>query len=170
MEISPSPRLAALERLLDTERSLLETLLFKLTQAKLILHANEMRFVSPSLQEVEMAMDDIREAELARERAIGQLADELGLPHPQVTLELLATSAPEPTRARFRELRYQFLDLTREIERTSSENQRLAGAGIDAIRGTLGMLYDVSDEGVTYDRRGQRRAGDRNPTRLDRPL
>jgi len=167
--MAPSPRLATLERLLETERELLETLLFKLTQARLILAANEVRFVSQSLQEVQMAMDDIREAEAARSRAVTALAEDLGVPASQITLEYLAAQGPEPTRPRFSELRYRFLDLTQEIEKVSAENQRLAAAGLDAIRGTLSMLYDVTDEGVTYDRQGRLSQGP-PPMRLDRPL
>jgi len=170
MKVAPTPRLATLERLLDTERSLLETLLFKLTQAKLVLASGDMRFVSASLQEVEMAMDDIREAESARADAVRSLADELGRHPSEITLEFLSDHAPEPTRARFRTLRYQFLDLTREIERASTENQRLAAAGMDAIKGTLSMLYDVTEEVGTYDRLGRRTSSSQNPTRLDRPL
>jgi hypothetical protein len=169
-ESAPSPRLATLERLLDSERQLLETLLLKLTQARLLLAANEVRFVSASLQEVQMAMDDIREAEDARVQALTALADELGKLPSEITLEFLATQGPAATRARFRDLRYRFMDLTKEIEKASAENKRLAQAGLDAIRGTLSMLYDVAEDGGTYDRRGRVQSGPRNPLRLDRPL
>ncbi len=168
--ITPSAHLANLERLLDSERQMLETLLFKLTQARLVLAANEVRFVSASLQEVQMAMDDIREAEDARARAVALLAGDLGRHPSEITLEFLATRAPEPTRPRFRELRQKFLDLTRDIERASAENQRLAQTGLDAIKGTLSMLYDVTPDDGTYDRRGRRPARDHSPMRLDRPL
>ena len=41
---------------------------------------------------------------------------------------------------------------------------------MDAIKGTLSMLYDVTEEVGTYDRLGRRTSSSQNPTRLDRPL
>jgi hypothetical protein len=117
-----------------------------------------------------MAMDDIREAESSRAHTVERLAADLGQPPGGVTLAFLAAEGPEATRNRFRELRVRFMDITGEIEQVSSENQRLASSSMEAIRGTLSMLYDVTEDGGTYDRSGRRPSPDKRPMRLDRPL
>lgn len=167
-----SRHLAALETMLALERQLLETLLFKLTQAKLVLAANETRFVPPALKEVQDAMADIERAEADRVRATAAIAADWGLELASVTLAYLAEKAPEPYRERFSAHRYEFMDLTKQIEQLSGDNQRLAAANLDMIRGTLDILYNVTDadRGSAYDARGRSQGSERGPLRLDRSI
>ena len=165
-----SRHLAALEQMLGLERQLLETLQFKLTQAKLVLTANESRFVAPALREVQAAMEDIRTAEDERMKATAAIAADWGVHSKSLTRAYLADHAPEPYGARFRDHRYAFMDLTSEIERLSADNQRLATANLDVIKGTLDLLYDVTEQSDTYDAKGHRSDAARGPLRLDRSL
>lgn len=165
----PSRSLDELEATLAIERQLLESLLFKLTQAKLILASSEARFVGPALDEVTTVMEVIREAESKRSAAVAKVASELGVPIAAVTLAYLAENAPDPIKERFSALRYEFMDLTEEIERLTKENERLATGNLELIQGTLNALHQVTDEGSAYDAKG-RRSTQTGPVRFDRSI
>lgn len=167
---TPSPHLARLEQTLGHERELLESLLYRLVAAKQILAANEARFVPRALQEVQDAMEDIREAEAMRSKAVDALAAEWGVPAGRLTLGWLASEGPESARPRLQDLRYAFMDLTKEVEQLTQENQRLASANLESIRGTLNMLHRVTEDPGIYDASGRRSEIAKAPMRWDRAL
>ncbi len=166
------PTTRALERLADTlwaQRHLVELLLYRLTVAKLVLAADERRFVALAVGEVDDAVDKLRDAELKREVAIGELADQWGLRSEDLTLSEVAERAPEPYQAVFADHRDGFQALTEEIEATASENRRLATAGLRSVQHALDVL--TSDTTGTYTAAGTTEwPRTTSPTRLDQTL
>lgn len=165
------PSTPELEHLADTlwaERHVVELLLYRLTLAKLVLAADERRFVSLVVGEVEEAVDSLWEAELRRETAIGALADAWDIDVEELTLGDLAEQAPEPFASVLADHRDGFRALTEEIEATAGENRRLAAAGLQSVRHALDVL--TADTSGTYTATG--RADQPRPmaTRLDRAL
>ena len=164
---SPSAALDALETTLVMQRQLLESLLFKLTQAKLVLASGEARYVGPAVEEVAAVMDTVRDAENKRATAVAAVAMEWGIPAPSLTLAYLAEHAPADRRERFSNLRYEFMDLTEQIEKITKENERLATANLSVISGTLSTMHQVTELGSGYDATGQLPTSTR-PIRIDR--
>lgn len=140
-----------LAALLNRERMLLELLLFKLVSLRQLLLAGEVRFLPWAAEEVDRATTKVREAELRRSLAVEGLTVSLRDDSPtssgnplsapsQVTLRMLAESAPEPWRTIFAEHRKTFLQLAADLEDAISATRRLALSGGAAISATLDRL------------------------------
>jgi hypothetical protein len=165
----PTSALDALETTLVIERELLQSLLFKLTQAKLVLASGESRFVGPAIEEVASVMQTIRGAEDKRSAAVAQVAAEWGVPSASMTLAYVADNVPPDRRDRFSALRYEFMDLTEEIEKITRENERLAAGNLSVIQGTISTLHQVTEVASGYDARGQLPSKVK-PVRFDRSV
>ena len=162
-----------LERLAETlwaERNVVEFLLFKLITAKLLLAADERRFISPALAEVERVVDALRDAELHRAMALEAYARTRGVPAEEITLGWLATHTPAPWQEVFADHRKVFASLANEIDATTADNRQLARAGLNTIQQTIGMLTGPQATTDTYDARGQARPVNLGPVRIDRAL
>ena len=163
-------QLVELADTLTAERRLLEQLLFKLVEARLILAADEARFVGQAMAEVETVMERLRLFEQHRVDAVARLADALGEPPSRVTLSYLAEWAPEPYRTMFDHHRDHFLRLTEEICQATVDNRRLATMAVQNLTATLGAM--VGGGGLaTYTADG--RTSSRTPvipTQLDEVL
>src|SRR3954462_6175228 len=61
------------------ERQLMELLLFKLEEEQLVLASGRSRWLNHATREVEMGLDEIKRAELARSIEVDALASTLGL-------------------------------------------------------------------------------------------
>ena len=147
----PAARFSKLIDMLWFERRLLEFLLFKLVTANLVLTANDRRFVTSAISEVDRVMEEVRRAEGQRAFAVDRLASEWGIAADKLSLGYLASNAPQEIRQQFEEHRAGFLGLVQEIEHITRENRRLATVELDSIRGTLGL-----SDGLTYDAAGRR--------------
>lgn len=158
----PATRFSKLVDMLWFERRLLEFLLFKLVTANLVLTANDRRFVTSAISEVERVMQEVRKAESQRTFAVDKLALEWGVPADRLSLGYLATRAPVEIRAEFEDHRNGFLALVEEIEQITRENRRLATVGLETIRGTLGLA-----DGLTYDAAGRRSTPASQATTVD---
>lgn len=161
---------AALPALADTvwaERALVERLLYKLTSARLLLAADERRFVGAAMQEVEEVLDDLWSAEQRRTDALGQVAADWGVPVEELTLRRLADRAQEPWASMFDDHHGAFLALARDIDQAALDNRRLASAGLSALRRSMSELAGPTPE--TYDAAG-RTITTRDPVRVDRVL
>lgn len=173
MSNEPEPRRQEhLEALADTlwaERHLVEFLLYKLTVAKLILAADERRFVSVALSEVERVMAGLRDAEERRNEAVAAVAADWDRPLRELTLSVLAEEAPEPMRSVFADHREGFLELSTEIEETAAENRRLASGALNTVQRALDALTG-EQTGPTYDAAGRQRPGQAGPTTWDQAL
>lgn len=158
--------LEELSRRLWDERRVVTYLLFKLTVTKLLLAADERRFVPDALKEVDRTVELLREGESRRDAAVRDLAD-LWQMHPEeLTLEELSRRAPAPFNHTFADHRGAFRELAVEIEAVARENRTLARADLEEVQGTLDNLTGSGTTSVqTYDASGQlgglRRVGGR---------
>jgi hypothetical protein len=150
--------LGQLNEVLWGERRLLEVLLYRLVSAKLVLAADEKRFVPLALAEVERTLEKIRVAELQRSLVIGRLSLAWDVPRDQLTLVYLADWAPEPARTLFEDHRNACLELTAEIEAVSRDNQRLAASGLAEVRELVELVVGpqalAAVDGGAYTQRG----------------
>jgi hypothetical protein len=148
-------QLAELAETLHFERQLLEHLLFKLVEARLVLASDEARFLPQAMREVEVLVDKVRFGEGNRQLAIRALSAAIGEPEERITLGFLIQWAPEPFRTMFDEHRDHFRRLTTEIEQASLDNRRLANLAVQSLSDTLGTLMGSTDPG-TYTPTGTR--------------
>lgn len=132
--------LAELAHTLAAERELLELLLFKLVEARLVLSADEPRFVPQAMREVENVVERLRFSELHRGATVARLATMLGESPDTVTLRFLAGRAPEPYRTMFEQHHDHFQRLTAEIEQVTLDNRRLASLAVQNLTDTLGAM------------------------------
>lgn len=114
---------------LERERELLEVLLFKLIETRLVLEAGELRFLSRATREVERARTRAREIDLIRATTVGRYRC-------GVTLRELAAEAPEPWPGILRDHHDLLTPLVAEIEVTAHRNAGEARTGLDALRQT----------------------------------
>lgn len=161
--------LRVLEGTLWQERHLLQYLHFKLVVANLVLAADAADFVAMAVQEVDQVMRRVKEAEYYRAQVVQRTAAQLSVDPAELSLEYLATEAPEEVRYLFEDHRAGFLELVGDIERVTLDNRRLATVNLDAIRGTLGIVAG-SATGSLYDAGGRPDAGVADPAMLDRAL
>ncbi len=84
----------ALTSLLTRERLLAELVVFKLLELRGLLQAGEARFLGWAAEEVERATTSLREAELQRAALVADLAEQRGLPGPDVPLSALLSDTP----------------------------------------------------------------------------
>lgn len=171
-EIGKGPSRERLEALADTlwaERHVVEFLLYKLTVAKLLLVADERRFVSAALSEVEQVVARLRDAEQRRQEAVATVAAEWGRRPADLTLSVLADEAPDPLRGVFEDHRKGFLELSAEIEETAAENRRLATGSLNSIQQALEALTGVGS-GPTYTASGRTEAPQVRPSQWDQSL
>lgn len=134
-----------LATVLRRERWLLNVLLFRLTEMRHLLAANDSRFLGWASAEVEEAVSRVREAELIRNTLVSRLAREMEMPEDDLTLSSLAQGAPEPYRQIFSDHRVAFLDLVNEVQSISQTNRRLATRGIQGLNEVLNMLSNDDD-------------------------
>ncbi len=111
---------------LERERELLEVLLFKLIETRLVLEAGELRFLSRATREVERARTRTREVDLVRATTVGR--HRCG-----VTLRELAAEAPEPWPGILRDHHDLLAALVAEIELTAYRNAGAARTGLEAL-------------------------------------
>ncbi|MFP4634403.1 MAG: flagellar export chaperone FlgN [Nitriliruptoraceae bacterium] len=148
--------LAELGHRLWDEREVVTHLLYRLTVSKLLLAADERRFVADAFDEVEQAVARLRENELARDRAVRDLAERWQVDPQQLTLAELARRSPPPFDHTFSEHRDAFQRLAAEIEDLAGQNRALAANELDAVRGTIDLLTgEDRSTTATYDAHGQ---------------
>ena len=147
-------------------RELLELLLFKLEEEQLLLASARTRWVAHATREVEMVLDNIRQAEAVRAAHTLAVARELGLPD-DVSLAKLVEQAPPPWNDLLREHRKAFLALTAEITALANANRDLLTGGQRAARETM-MLVTGSVE--TYGARGETFSADRRARLIDEAM
>lgn len=159
-----------LATVLRRERWLLNVLLFRLTEMRHLLAANDSRFLGWASAEVEEAVARVREAELIRNTLVSRLAREMEMTEDDLTLASLAQGAPEPYRQIFSDHRVAFLDLVNEVQSVSQTNRRLATRGIQGLSDVLNMLSNEDDDPQLYGPSSQTWAARPAASSLDRAL
>jgi FlgN protein len=131
--------LSEVSNVLWRERQLLELLLFKLEEEQLVLAAGRTRWLNHASREVEMVLDEIKVAEMARAIEVEALAAELGLA-PGPSLRGLAGGAPDPWRGIFDAHRQAFLTSAHEILALAQVNREILVRGQKTASDTLSWL------------------------------
>ena len=111
---------------LERERELLEVLLFKLVETRLILESGDARFLARSTREVERARGHARDLDLVRAATVAHH-------RPGATLRTLAGEASGPWPTILRDHHERLVAMVSEIEVTAHQNAVLAGADIHAL-------------------------------------
>jgi hypothetical protein len=142
------------QRLWD-ERHVVTVLLYKLTVTRLLLAADERRFVTDALREVEHAVELLRLGEQARETALRDLAGAWRRDPDELSLDKLARIAPEPYGHVFRDHLAAFRSLASEIDGATRENRVLARSDLSAVTEQLDQLTGAASAPTTYDAFGQ---------------
>jgi hypothetical protein len=158
--------LTELSSVLWRTRELMELLLFKLEEEQVLLAAGRSRWLAHATREVELVLDQIRQAEVIRAAHSQAVAIELNLPV-DASLAQLADAAPMPWFELLHQHRKAFLTLTAEIGGMAELNRDLLTAGQRAARET--MLV-VSGSVETYGRDGQSVAGTRRARLVDEAI
>ena len=130
---------------LEREGELLDTLLFKLIETKLLLQAGETRFLSRATREVERVRTRTREVDLMRATTLGQVH---GI-RAGTTLRELAAQAPEPWPGILRDHHDRLGHLVAEIEVAAHQNADEARLGLEALRATPVLAGAPSGGGHT---------------------
>jgi hypothetical protein len=148
--------LETLSRRLWEERQVVEHLLFKLTVTRLLLAADERRFVPQALEEVESAVEALRRGEYERDEALRELAAHWSYDPHELSLQVLARLAPPPFDHTFAEHAIAFRDLAAEIDQVAKENRMLAYGDLQVVAGQLDQLSGPEvPTTATYDASGQ---------------
>lgn len=165
----PAHVLEDLADMLWQERHTVELLLFKMITAKLLLAADEHRFVSAAIDEIDEVVTSLRAAESRRGDALQALADRLEVPVEDLTLAEIARLAPVPMDAVMRDHRDAFLRMTAEIEETAAANRQLASGALGRVRQSLDALTGTEPV-TTYNAAGRTEPSLASPLRLDAAL
>lgn len=113
--------------ILEREGEVLEILLFKLVETRLLIENDELRFLSRSTREVERARTRAREIDLMRATTVSQH-------RPGVTLRDLAAESTGPWPGIFRDHHDVLTNLVAEIEVTAHRNSSAARLGLEAMQ------------------------------------
>lgn len=127
---------AEVSDILWRERELLDVLLFKLDQERLLLADNNVRWLPRATHEVELVLEQVRLTELTRAVEVDALAAELGI-EPGPTLAELAAAAPAPWGDLFDAHRVAFGRLSEQIQQRADSNRRALDAAWQSANETL---------------------------------
>ena len=138
--------LSEVSNILWQQRQLLELLLFKLEEEQLVLASGRSRWLNHATREVEMVLEEIKRAEVARAMEVDAAAAELGLPAGP-SLRQLAEASDAPWKGILDQHRRAFLTITQEILALAQVNRDLLTRGARATHEALAWLGD-SDPAV----------------------
>lgn len=112
--------------ILEREGEVLDTLLFKLIETRLVLEADESRYLPRAVREVERARTRAREVGLMRATTIAHI-------RPGATLRGLAAEAEKPWPSILRDHHQVLSGLLSEIEVVAHQNAVAARAGLEQL-------------------------------------
>lgn len=132
---------AEVSDILWRERELLDVLLFKLDQERLLLSEggeHAVRWLARASHEIDLVMEELRLAELSRAVEVDALAVDIGL-NPAPALAMLAEAAPPPWNDLFAAHRAAFESLVRRVRAAADDNRhRLEAAAVELEQSLLG--------------------------------
>jgi hypothetical protein len=129
-----------LSMVLQHEEALLELLLFKLVEIRLLLEADEARFLPRATREVERARRRTREADLLRAASVDQLEILGAQPDEASTLRAIAAACDEPWASIHRDHHDLLCALVSEIEVVAHRNALLAKAAVEQLSAEVPTL------------------------------
>ena len=133
------------------ERQLLELLRFKLEVEQSLLATGRTRWLSHATREIEMIIEEVKQAELVRSMEVQALCEQLGMADAP-TLSGLVSILPDPWNGIFDDHRHAFLQATQEILGLAESNRELLARGYQAAREALATMGAERVE--TYGRGG----------------
>jgi hypothetical protein len=123
------------------ERELLDVLLFKLDQERLLLSeggANAVRWLARASHEIDLVLEELRLADLTRAIELDALAADLDI-DPAPTLAKLVEAAPPPWDDLLAAHRAAFETLVAQVRAAADDNRhRLEAAAVEVERSLLG--------------------------------
>jgi hypothetical protein len=131
--------LADVSNILWRERQLLELLLFKLEEEQLVLSSGRSRWLAHATREVELVLEQVKTAELARAVEVAGLGVELGV-GAEPSLRDLIAAAPEPWNNLFDQHRQAFQAAAHEIQSLADHNREMLARGHKAATEALKWL------------------------------
>jgi len=143
------------DRLWD-ERQVVTYLLFKLTVTKLLLSAEDRRFLPDVLTEVDHIVASLRDHEERRAKDIERLAELWNVDSSTVTIAMLADRARAPFDTIFADHHEAFTSLAVDIDAVGRQNRALARSRIGEVAATIELLTgDEQGPVATYDASGE---------------
>jgi len=136
------------------ERELLELLLFKLEEQRLLLEAGGVRWIHLATREIEQVLEQLRMSGLGRDVDVAAVAREWGVPE-ATTLSQLVDAAPAAWREVFADHRAAMTAHMAEIAQLKQSNEihlRAAGRAVDE---TLAGLAATTGEYTTQGERAR---------------
>lgn len=131
------------------ERELLEMLIFKLEEQRLLLEAGNTRWIHLASREIERVLEELRESGLGRDVEVAAVAREWGVPE-AATLSELLDSAPTGTwRDVFAEHRAALTERMAEVAQLKEANETHLRAASRAVDETLAGLESGTGEYTT---------------------
>lgn len=133
-------------------QELLETLTYKLEVQQLILQTGRARWLGRCTREIEVLLQQMREAELMRALDAGPACEALGLPA-GTSLARLAQAAPAPWNDLLAEHRRALTQLTAELSTVSRSNSRLLADAYEAAQESLDQFDAAGGVGAPLPER-----------------
>lgn len=137
------------------ERELLELLLFKLEEQRLLLEAGSMRWIHFATREVEQVLEQVRESGLGRDVEVASVAREWGVPEAVTLSELIAAAPADAWRDIFTEHRSALTARMAEIARLKDSSEAYLRAAARAVEETLAGLAASTGEYTTQGERAR---------------
>lgn len=135
-------------------QELLELLTYKLEIQHVLIETGRSRWMGRSTREIEVILQEMREAELMRSVDAGPVCEALGL-DPDTPLSEIAEAAPTPWNQVLAEHRAALTKATSELSLLSKSNSDMLEASYKAVQETLDRFNHTS-EGATYTASGAR--------------
>ncbi|MCR2813970.1 flagellar protein FlgN [Microbacterium sp. zg.Y1090] len=137
------------------ERELLELLIFKLEEQRLLLEAGSMRWIHFASREVEQVLERLRVSGIGRDVEVAAVAREWGVPE-VTTLSGLVSAAPtDAWREVFAEHRVALTACMSEIAQLKDSNEGYLRAAARAVDETLASLAASTGEYTTHGERAR---------------
>lgn len=143
-----------MSNILWRQRQLLELLQFKLESEQALMSTGKTRWLTHSTREIEMVVEEVRQADLVRAMEVEKLCAELDITEAP-TLSALVAVLPEPWDAIFEEHRQAFLKATSEIVALAEHNREHLARGYQAAQEALNAFGGANEQVDTYSKAGQ---------------
>ncbi|KJF17936.1 MULTISPECIES: flagellar export chaperone FlgN [Acidithrix] len=143
-----------LSQSLEYETALLEKLLFKLEEERLLVANERHHYLGEANFEIQAVSGEIKHAELRRAIASSEVCDFLEIDS-MAPLSEIISATPEPWKSVFAEQRSQMLLVTARIAKAQNEINSLLAQRIALVEDVLNLI-DSSGTTNLYGRNGRR--------------
>lgn len=164
--VAVTPTLGQLVACVGNVVALSENLLWRLTVLKLVAAADEARFVARAATDVDAAASELASVEQARAELIARLSRESGVDPAELSLAVIAKSAPDGVSAALNAHRRKLSSLTADIAEASAQIRKHLGVSLRHLDAVLGEARGLPS---TYTADGRSTTGPARP-RLQRSL